>query len=183
MADSIHQVSEESAQPAAPKPPPTADTVTRPRRRLPAWPAIALVVAGIVLGVAGFALARPLLDRKPSYTDQQVSDAKANICGAFDKVRQGVLLNTARSLGEDPIAIFTVAANARIALFDGGTYLSTKLAEEPATAPELAEAVRSLIDSYQQLTVDYLAEVPDLDAQASLQGVDAASAKVSELCQ
>lgn len=133
--------------------------------------------------MVGLALLRPLFDRDPSYTDQQTADAKAKICGTYAKVHQAVVLNTGRSLGEDSIAIFTVAANARIALFDGGTYLLTKLTEEPATAPDLAAALRSLIDTYQQLTIDYLAEVPDLDAQASLQAVDAASVKMAELCQ
>lgn len=140
---------------------------------------------GIVVGAIAFALLRPLLNPHsvPHYTDQQAADAKADICSTYAKVRQAVLLNTDRILGDDPIAIFAVAANARIALFDGGTYLSTKLTEEPATAPELAAAVRSLIDAYQRLTVDYLAEVPEPDAHASLTAVDGASAKVAEMCQ
>lgn len=53
----------------------------------------------------------------------------------------------------------------------------------PASAGSLASALRTLVDAYRQLAIDYPAEVPELDAQASLRAVAAANAKVFEICQ
>lgn len=146
---------------------------------------IAALLGAVLVGVAVGALLRPLLDSKPApqYDDEQVAEAKANICAAYHQVHRGVLVNTARNIGDDPASIFAVAANARIALFDGGEYLSTKLSQEPATPADLTDAIRTLVGAYQQLTIDYLAEVPEPQAQASLGSVDTASATVFQMCQ
>lgn len=127
----------------------------------------------------------PLLhrDRAPTYSREQIADAKVTVCAAYTKVRQGVLLNTGRNIGDDPASLYAVAANARMALFDGGEYLLGKLHETPATAADLAAAARSLVDAYQQLAIDYLAEVPDEEEQSSTDAVDAATAKIADLCQ
>jgi hypothetical protein len=182
----IHDVTDTPTEPAAPKPSPKADVAERQQGRwsIPAWPAVALVSVGITVGVIAFVLLRMVLDRDsaPKYNDEQVAQAKTKICTEYQKVRQGVVLNTGRNIGEDPAAVFATAANARMALFDGSAFMLTKLAEEPATPAELAAAVRSVADVSQQLTIDYLAELPDLDTQASLTAVDTASAKVFEIC-
>ncbi|HET9876646.1 MAG TPA: hypothetical protein VFQ37_12920 [Mycobacterium sp.] len=165
-----------------PSPPPTRQ---KRRRPMPTWLAVVLVGVGLIVAVAAGALLRPALDGKsaPHYSDEQVAEAKANVCAAYHKVHQGVLVNTGRTIGDDPASIFAVAANARLALFDGGEYLSTKLSQEPAAPSDLSDAVRALVGAYQQLTIDYLAEVPEAEAQASLGSVDTASDTVFQMCQ
>jgi hypothetical protein len=148
-----------------------------------------LAAVALVSGVAIGAWFRPLPDNKapappaPTYTDHQIADAKASVCAAFGKVHQAVSENTGRSGGDDPTAILAVAANARIALYDGGDYLLTELAEQPATPPDLAKAVRSLASVLQELAIDYLAAVPDPEQESSHKAVETANATVYGMCK
>jgi len=85
--------------------------------------------------------------------NQHVGDTKAAVCAVYEKVRRAVSVNTGRSVGDDPTAILAVASNARIALYNGGDYLSKKLLAEPATPPDLAKAVRTLVNAYQEMAI------------------------------
>jgi hypothetical protein len=145
---------------------------------------VAIVLVGGVAIVGWF---RPLPANKPpavpTYTEQQAAEAKAKVCGAYQKVRNAVSVNTGRGAGDDPTSIFAVAANARIALYDGGDYLSKKLAEEPATPPDLTNAVRALVSAFQQMAIDYLANAPDPEQASSRDTVERANATVYGICK
>lgn len=188
----IHSVPDETAEPSP----------VRNRRKsgpvLPTRLAVALVGAGVVIGgVAGGATAAllssgstveapPVAEPEPvapRYSEQQVVEAKAKLCAAYGTVRQAVLVTTGRNGEEDPAMIFAIAANARMALFDGGAHLLAKLDETPAAATELSTAVRALAGAYQQLAIDYLAEVPEEEQQNALRAVDDTNAPVFEMCQ
>jgi hypothetical protein len=93
-----------------------------------------------------------------------------------------VLANTGRSGGTDPALLLGVAANARLALYDGGQYLIKTLAQQPATPPDLSAAVRALVDAYQELAVAYMAEANDAEIQSSFQTLESAGSKVSGMC-
>lgn len=174
--------------PPSPAPPPwPAPSIVRPSRSLAiASIAIALVALGVAIG----SWFRPMPDNKtppapssPAFTEQQTAEAKAKVCATYDKVHQAVLNNTGRSGGTDPIALLGVAANARLALYDGGEYLLKTLAEQPATPPELATAVRQLVNSYQQLAVDYMAEVSQSEIDSSLHAGDQPNAIIYGICK
>jgi hypothetical protein len=144
----------------------------------------------MALGVAIGSWFRPMPDNKPppapslpSFTDQQIADAKAKVCSTYEQVRKAVVANTSRNGGDDPTATLAVAANARTALYDGGDYLSKTLAQQAATSPELAKAIQKLVDSYQQLAIGYMAEVPDSDLQSSRDAVSNAGTTVYGLCK
>jgi hypothetical protein len=162
---------------------------------MPGRPSRSLVIASLAiallaLGVAIGSWSRPMPDNKPSptpspptFTDQQIADAKAKVCATYEKVHQAVLLNTGRSGGSDPIALLGVAANARLALYDGGQYLMKTLAEQPATPPDLATAVRQLVNSYQQLAINYMAEAPQSEIDSSLHAGDQPNATIYGICK
>lgn len=162
----------------------------QPKRGL-RWQAFALVVAMVAIGaIAVGAWLRPLPDSKShsaspvqKYTDQQVAEAKQTVCAAYEKVHHAVIVNTGRAGGNDPTSVLGLAANARIALYDGGGYLLTTLAKEPATPADLAEATRALADSYQQLAIDYMAEAPQSEIQSALHTADGPNATVYKLCK
>lgn len=146
-----------------------------------------LVVALLVtLGVAIVGWFRPIAPKSPTpptYTTKQIADAKTKVCSTYEQVRKAVVANTSRSGGEDPTATLAVSANARVALYDGGDYLSKALAQEPATPPELASAIHTLVDAYQKLAINYLSEVPDSEQQSSRDAVSNAGTAVYGLCQ
>lgn len=98
----------------------------------------------------------------PSFSDQQVKDAKARVCAAYTTVHRAVTINTHLQNPPDggPIGLLTVATSARLALYGGGSYLRDRLTKEPATPEDLAKAVDSLATTLDDLAVNYLADVP-----------------------
>lgn len=150
---------------------------------------VPLAVALVAVGVAVAAWFRPLPDNTPApastYTDQQVADAKAEICAAFEKVHRALALSSRRNGGSDPTAILAVATSGRQVLDSGSRYLLTKLSEEPATPSELAEAVRRLANLYQELTISYLDGLTNSDAELKplLSGSDDAALTIDRLCK
>jgi hypothetical protein len=121
----------------------------------------------------------------PSYTDQQVADAKATVCAAFAKVDHALDISGARGNGSDPAMQLAIATSGRQVLDAGSRYLLTKLAEEPATSPDLAKAIRQQADSFQELMIGYLDELSNSDPQQqpALKASDEATATLRRLCK
>jgi hypothetical protein len=173
-------------QPAPPVQPPWPLAVQSvPRRQ---WPMFAFLVVALLLtlGVAIGAWFRPVPywpPPGPKYTDQQVADAKAKVCAAFEKVHQAVRSNFARDQGTDPNQQLLVAVAGQQALLAGSVYLQTTLSEEPATPTDLAATVRKLVDVYESLTVDYLNGRGSPEVDPSLRAGDEATLAIEGLCK
>jgi hypothetical protein len=147
----------------------------------------ALVVIG---GIAIGAWFRPLSENKsqstppkPTYSDQQVSDAKAKVCAAFETVRTAVTLTSHADAGDDPVLRQALAANGRLALDVGSAYLLDQL--QPATPQPLAGEIRSLAQTLLKLAANYLAGAKDADPPqaALLHDGDTEIAQLTELCK
>jgi hypothetical protein len=162
-------------------------------RRPPRWPAFtALAIALIALAVGLVGWFRPAPHNyqtsappKSTYTDKQVANAKANVCAAFDKVEHALHLADARSGNDDPTALLAVAEGAWEAFDAGSRYLLTKLAEEPATPPELATAVRKQANAFQEVLINYLDGLhnSDPDMQPVVSASDEATLAIRRLCK
>lgn len=151
---------------------------------------VALLVAIAALALAGWTLYRSVNNSddkaEPSYSDTQRAEAKVKICTAVDVVRRGVSLNTnLQPAGgpEDVTGSLAVAANARVALYNGGQYLLARL--DPATPTDLADAVRKFANSLMDIGAAATAGAQNADpAQAArLRDADSANATVVELCK
>jgi hypothetical protein len=145
---------------------------------------IALAVAVIAVAVAAWSLLRPLpANTTVPVTGQQIADAKSRVCTAFHTVASAVSLQTHADLGGDPVALQATAANARLSLAAGGSYLLARL--DPATTPPLAAAVRSFADNLEDIAMNTLAGVSNDDpAQAArLRDGQATSTSITDLCK
>jgi hypothetical protein len=150
---------------------------------------VTLVVAVAAAALSGWLLIRLAQEgtpNSPNYSDAQRADAKQKICTATDLVRKGVSLNTnLQPPGgpEDVTGSLAVAANARVALYDGGQYLLARL--DPATPPELADAVKKfgnlLMDIGAAATSGQQNSVPEQAAR--LKDADTANTTIMELCK
>jgi len=150
--------------------------------------AFLLVALLVTLGVAIVGWFRPVPTKPPvaaapTYSNQQVSDAKAAICGAYAQVRKAGDVAGTRNGGSDPTAMLAVATSSRQVFDVGSRYLSTKLAELPATPSDLAAAVRNLANIYQQLAIGYLAEAPDAELDPLVRTGNDAHTTISGLCK
>jgi hypothetical protein len=143
----------------------------------------ALVVTLVVAVVGWFRPVQPKPPPPPTYTGQQIADAKIKVCAAFEKVHQAVRGNFARDQGTDPNQQLLVAVTGQQALLAGSVYLQTTLSEEAATPIDLASAVRKLIVVFQSLTVEYLNGHGSPEVDPSLRAGDEATLTIQGLCK
>jgi hypothetical protein len=116
----------------------------------------------------------------PTYSEQQVTDAKSKVCAAYAKVLKTNSINSVRTAGDDPNSQLLIAVNTRQVFVISSVYLRTTLSEQPATPPDLAAAVTVLADLYQVVTLDGLVgdrNDPGHDA------ANATGAKIQEFCK
>lgn len=145
ISDNIRRMSNTAPPPAFP-PGPSAQMPWPPRG--PArWPiAVMCAITLVAVAAAIAAWLRPMAEAKsaapsaPTFSAQQVTDAKSNVCAAYAKIHQALDVNAPRNGGSDPTAQLAVATNMRQIYVVGSAYLVTKLADEPATPSDLAAA-------------------------------------------
>jgi hypothetical protein len=151
-----------------------------------------LVIALVAIGLAMACWFRPAPSNKTSstppvagYTDQEVASAKASVCAAFEKVNQAVETAHSHAGSSDYTTQLAAAALNNVALDAGSRYLLTKLAEEPATPPDLATAVRNDANAAQEALIGYLNGLPATDPQMlpAVNASNEATATVRRLCK
>ena len=171
----------------APGGPPSWPAAPPTPSRWPTFAAIALALIATGLAIVGwFRPSIPLAPPQatgPTYTEQQISDAKARACKAFELVDKGMTLQTNGEASSDPVMAKAQGANARLATISGGWYLKARL--DPATPSKLAAAVQHLSDVLLDLGASYEAGLRDDDAaQAALKNeTNSTFARVTELCK
>jgi hypothetical protein len=143
---------------------------------------IALLIAAIATGLAAWALLRPPANTAHP-TAAQSADAKARACNAFKTVATAVSLQTHADLGTDQVQQAAVAANARLSMTAGASYLLANT--DPGTPADLATAMRSFATTLQDISMNALAGLSNADpVQASrLQDGQAASNRIALLCK
>lgn len=159
--------------------PDSASSHSAPRGQAPWIAPAALAVAVISVAIAVWALVK-----SPSSQGVELSedDAKAQICEAYQIVRGAISLQTNADLGPDPVAVQSVAANARLAALGGGLFLLSRLNE--AAPSELADAVRSFATDLEYVGMVQLSGAAADDA-AQLDRTNRAqtmSNRIGELC-
>ena len=167
-----------------PKPAVSRDPVrveSGPRWLAPAALAIA-VLAAIGAAAALFKPAPAVSGPGPS------DDPKGQVCTAFNTVSTAVSSQTKRAPGPDlgpatPIAAEAIAANARLSMAGGATYMLEQL---PSNAPkQLADEVRSFATNLNGVAMNALAGIPnDKEPQAGLlRTVEESNKRIAELCK
>jgi hypothetical protein len=145
---------------------------------------IAVVLAVIAVGLAVWALLRqPAARAAPQPTSAQIADAKTHACAAFSTVTTAVSLQTHADLGADPVAAQAVGANARLAMWAGGSYLLAHL--DPTTSAPLAGAIRTFATDLQDLAMNALAGVSnDEPAQAARRrDAETLRTQIADMCR
>lgn len=150
---------------------------------------VAVVLALVAVGLSAWAAFGP--DRKSAgvtYGPTQQSEAKTAVCAAAELVRKGVTLNTnLQSPGGggpgDVTGALAVAANARLSLSDGGSYLLARI--DPATPTDVAGAVRKFANTLLDIGAAATAGMPNSDPEqaARLRAADTANTEITRLCK
>ncbi|WIM89808.1 hypothetical protein PT015_10485 [Candidatus Mycobacterium wuenschmannii] len=175
---------------AAPTAAPAA-TTTAPAQspsKLPFWLAVAALVLAI-LGVAGAAYGyfypNETAAAAGKYSDQQRGDAKKKICETFKIVDRAVVRNSHLKNPENggPIGALSVATAQRFAFYDGGAFLKSQVADQPATPKELADNASQLGTQLEELSIGYLAGAQDFAQDELRQNLDDKIKKIVEICK
>jgi hypothetical protein len=127
--------------------------------RWPTFVTLAIALIGVAVGFVGWF--RPAWHPnqpppRPTYTQQQIADAKAGVCAAFKQVDHAVDLVQAQVGSTDHATQVGVAALTEILLDFGNRYLLTTLDGQPATPSDLATTVRTKANAFQQMLLNYL---------------------------
>ncbi len=150
------------------------------------WPMFAaLAIAVIAAAVATASWFRPVpQSASPTFNDQQTAQAKTTVCSAYTAVHQGVVRNThlTDSNPKDQAGQLAIAVNARLSLLGGGAYLHDRVAAQPATPPDLAQAVNSMGTTIEQLGVGYLEGATDLVLDPLRHDLESQIAQINKLC-
>ena len=156
-------------------------TEARQPRSSSRWIAVAaLVIALIAAAAAGWALLRPAPSSPTPSAASQSGDPKANACAAFKTVTSAVSLQSHADPGAE---VQGVAANARLAMSGGATYLLAHL--NPGTPADLADAIRAFATGLQDISMNALAGVANAEpAQADrLRNAETVNTRIAELCK
>jgi hypothetical protein len=139
-----------------------------------------LVIALIAAAAAGWALLRPAPSSPAPAAAQLSGDPKANACDAYRTVSSAVSLQTHADAGSE---VQGVAANARLAMSGGATYLLAHLGA--GTPSDLSDAIRSFATGLQDISMNALAGVANSDpTQAErLRNAETANTRIADLCK
>jgi hypothetical protein len=98
-------------------------------------------------------------------------------------VSTAVTLQTHGEAGPEPAGVQAVAANARLAMAGGATYLLARTG--PGTPKDLSDAIHSFAASLQDIAMNALAGVGNEDASqaARLRDAEATNTRIAELCK
>ena len=169
--------------PATPPPwPPQAPVRGRNPSSLLSILGAVLGLMGLIVGVAAWFRAAPSnAASNPTYSEQQVVDAKKAVCDAYAKGMRSI--RTVGSVKVDPENWFPTAINTRLAGFAVGTYFLDSLDANPATPSELKNLVRKVGEAYREIALTQLADGTPLDYRSSNDTVEELVPKIDQLCQ
>lgn len=167
---------------------PTPPTIPRPPSRWLSAAALVVALAALVVAIIGWFRPAPAPPPdEPTFTEQQVADAKVRVCEAFALVDKGVTLQTGGGeqggVSNEPTMAEAQAANARLSIVAGAWYLRDHV--DPATPPPLATAVQHLSAILLDLGANYLAGAKDAEPAmaALLRDGESAFQQVEGLCK
>jgi hypothetical protein len=149
--------------------------------------ALAIAVIATALAIVGWFRPAPPPPAphasSPTYTEQQIADAKSAACSAYDTVKRGTTLQTNLPQTDDPAMANAQATHAQLSLIAGSWYLREQL--NSATPQPLAGDINKLADTLLQVGVNAIAGAKNADPSQSSRMDDANSAfeRVAESCK
>jgi hypothetical protein len=173
-------VSNSSAQPLGAPP----GAFGRPAR-WPTFTALAIALVALAVGIAALFRSTPHNDHAsptPTYTQQQIADAKAKVCAAVGKFNLAV--SVGNSLPKSSDALVTDLNSRQIFDVFSRLFLAT-LTEEPATPADLATAVREQASALEEAVIAYQDGhgISDPEMRPILDASSAAADKTQQLCK
>jgi hypothetical protein len=146
---------------------------------------VAIVVALLALALAAASWFRPTHEETPAtpqYSEQQIADAKKNLCAAYNTMYPAI--KSAGSLSsEDPNQKFMISINTRLAFNSSADYLLAAVSQNPAGPSHLLDATRGLAISYQQIILAQTATAPQEQLKPMYEKADGNVNSIKQECE
>jgi hypothetical protein len=146
---------------------------------------IAIVIALLALALAAASWFRPTHEATPAtpqYSEQQVTDAKKNLCDAYNTMYRA-LERAGTTTSDDPNQKYMIAMNTRLAFNTAADRLLTEVSQNPAGPPDLVDATRRLAISYQKLVLVRTAEAPQPELDAVYKEINFSETALKTACK
>jgi hypothetical protein len=143
---------------------------------------IAFVALAIAITAVAGAVAAWLLPPPKHFSGQESAQAKTNVCTTYAVVRRAVSQGTPNPRPDDPVAQEAVAANVRLAMIGGSSYLREALDAEPAAPADLRDAVKSMASTLDKLGFAFLLRADGSVKQPLAQTFHSEIAKINQMC-
>ena len=169
--------------PATPPPwPPQAAPAPRRASQLLGILGLVLGLLGLGIGTAAWFRAAPKPAATPTYSEQQVAEAKKAVCDGFSQGQDA--LSVAGSKRSDiPSESFAIALNSRLAVDAVMDHLRSNLLENPAASEAVKTTVRDLANNYQELLLKTVADKTGSDLDPILKKIEASTNAVEQACE
>jgi hypothetical protein len=110
------------------------------------------------------------------------AQAKTNVCSTYTNVRNALQMGTINPRPGDPVAQTAVAANNRLAMIGGSSYLKETLAAQPAAPADLTKAVNSMANTLNQMGFAYLVRADATVLQPLNETLASEIAQIDKMC-
>jgi len=145
---------------------------------------IAVVVSLLALGLAAAAFFKPKhgdAPAAPQYSDQQVADAKKNVCDAYGDMDKAIT-DAGSITSDDPNQKFMISLHIRLAFNTAADHLFAAADRNPAAPPNLAAAARDLAFTYQRIVLAQTASAPHEQLKPLYDDADSSVAAIKKNC-
>jgi hypothetical protein len=160
-------------------------TPTRPPSRLPLILVSLLALVSLGIAVASWFRPTPSVESTssaPQYSDEEIAEATASICSAWDKVFKA-LITSGYQTSEDPTVNQIFGVQMKIALHASGDYLHAQLLRSQAADSRLLAATERLADSYHQAVLSQLSGAPESEIEAIKSDIREAEGAIKQECE
>jgi hypothetical protein len=150
---------------------------------------IALLVALIAIAVATASWFRPPAENgappeasAPTFTMQEIETATEAMCKAHEKVSRATEAAGSEK-SDDRLTKFAIALSIRVTATLSADYLFRKLDENPATPLDMAENIRELASTYQELLLAQIGNATSEELDVIYQRIDGVDPAIVEACK
>jgi hypothetical protein len=143
---------------------------------------IAFTALAIALIALAAAIAAWLVPTPKDVSAGDSAQAKTHVCTTYVIVRNAVARGTPSPRPNDPVSDIAVAANVRLAMIGGSSYLTATLAENPAAPADLTAAVKSMAGTLDKLGFLNLLRTGPAERQPVRQALNSQIAQINQMC-
>lgn len=151
------------------------------------------LIVGIAVGLIGIAVGvvswfRPAAAPPPSasaqpaaYSDKEATNAKKALCEAHQRVSRATSAAGAEK-SNDPLTQFAISNSIRMTAALGADYLFRALEDHPAAPEDLADAMRQLAESYQDMLLLQVSKAENSEIDPIYAKIDQLDPEIEQRC-